>query len=115
MEPEDQRPPPTHTAFAVHRSQDYPPEWVRLGTLTHLKNGHITGRFTGTPTAAWGWEWLAVPVGENPPPLSQERPPKRPAQPSRPAAVTAPRPSQPLPGEDEDEAQSLFSGGDETS
>ena len=61
-----------------------------------------------------GWEWLAVPDGETPPPLSQEPPPKRPAQHSRPVPAKPVRDSQPLPGEDEDDPQGFFSGGDET-
>src|SRR5580693_7707734 len=104
MEADNQQPPPTHTAYAVNRSPDYPPEWVKLGNVTQLENGHILGRFTSTPTSQWGWLWCAVPIGETPPPLSQERTPKRPAQPSRPAPEKPLRESQPLPGEDEGEA-----------
>jgi hypothetical protein len=115
MEADELVPQKKLTAYAVNRSQNYPPEWVKLGPVTELKNGHITGRFISTPTSAWGWEWLAVPDGETPPPLAQDRPPKRPAQQSRPAPVKPVRESPPLPGEDEDEARGFFSGDDEPS
>jgi len=107
-------PRPTHMAYAVYRSPHYPPDWVTLGPITTLDNGHIMGRFTSTPTSAWGHEWLAVPIGETPPPLSRELPPKRPKQQSRPATAEPMQESQPLPGE-EDEPQGFFSGGNETS
>jgi hypothetical protein len=115
MEADNLEPQKKYTAWAVHRTPGYPAEWVRLGSITKLKNGHITGRFTGTPTSAWGWEWLAVPEGETPPPLLQEPPPQRPAQQSRPVPAKPGRESQPLPGEEEDEPLGFFSGGDETS
>jgi hypothetical protein len=111
MEADNLEPEKRYTVYAVTRSPDYPPEWVKLGSVTTLKNGHITGRFTSTPTSAWGWEWLAVPDGETPPPLSQERPPKRPPQQSRPVPAKPVRESQPLPGEDD--PRGFFSGDDE--
>ena len=113
METDNPEQPPTHIAYAVSRTQNYPPEWVKLGPLTVLENGHILGRFPSTPTSAWGWEWLAVPVGETPPPLSQDRPPKRPSQQTRPAPEKPVRNSPPLPGEDE--PQGFFSDSDEAS
>jgi hypothetical protein len=112
MEANNDQPQPTHTAYAVNRSPDYPPEWIKLGPVTQLENGHILGRFTSTPTSQWGWQWCAVPIGETPPPLSRERTPKRPPQ-SRPAPEKPVRETQPLPGEDEDEAQSVFAGADD--
>ena len=110
---EDGREPgPTHMAYAVHRSPQRPPEWVTLGPITRLENGHIMGRFTSIPTSAWGHEWLAVPIGEEPPPLSAEPPAKKPARQSRhEPGKRAPEP-EPLPGED-DEPRGMFSGGDD--
>jgi hypothetical protein len=96
---DDREPQPTHTAYAVYRAPDYPPEWNRLGPITQLENGHIMGRFTSTPTSAWGFQWLAVPIGEEPPPLSAEPPLKRAAQHSRPGSVEPAPASEPLPGE----------------
>jgi hypothetical protein len=100
---DDPEPQPTHTAFAVYRAPDYPPEWVKLGPITQLDNGHVIGRFTSTPTSAWGFQWLAVPIGEEPPPLSADPPLKKTAQPSRPGpAKPAPAP-EPLPGENDND------------
>jgi hypothetical protein len=101
MEADNQQPPPTHTAYAFSRSPDDPPERVMLGPITLLENGHIMGRFPSVPTGHWGWRWYAVPIGETPPPLPQERSPKRPAPQSRPAPEKPVQNSQPLPGEDE--------------
>jgi hypothetical protein len=106
-----QEPSPTHTAYAFSRSPDEPPERVLLGPITLLDNGHIMGRFPSVPTGHWGWRWYAVPIGEMPPPLPQERSPKGPAQQSRPAPERPAEP-QPLPGE-EDEPQGFFGGGGE--
>ena len=105
------QPEPTHTVYAFSRSPDEPPERIELGLITLLKNGHIMGRFPSVPTGHWGWRWYAVPIGEPPPPLPQERSPKRPAQQSRPEPEKPERKSPPLPGE-EDDPQGFFSGGD---
>lgn len=99
---DDPKLPPTHNAYAVNRSPGYPPEWVRLGSVTKLENG-VRGRFTSAPTSAWGWKWLAVPVGEEPPPIA-EPPPARRAQQSRPEPEKPIQTFEPLPGE-EDEPQ----------
>lgn len=116
MEPDELQPPPTHNAFTISRPQNHPPEWVRLGPVTMMKNGHGTGYFTATATSHWGWEFLIIPIGEEPPPITAEPLPKRPHRPSPPASATPSRQSQPLPGEeDDDEPQGLFGGGDEPS
>lgn len=91
-------PQPTHIAYAVYRAPDCPPEWVKLGPITELENGHIMGRFISVPTSAWGFQWLAVPIGEEPPPLSAE-PPLRTAQQSGSGPAEPAPASEPLPGE----------------
>lgn len=107
---DDREPGPTHIAYAVYRSPHHPPEWVKLGPITKLENGHIMGRFTSTPTSAWGFEWVAVLIGEEPPPLSADPPPARTAQQSRPVPAGPAPESAPLPGE---ERRGFFSGGDD--
>jgi hypothetical protein len=111
---DDREPLPTHIAYALYRAPDYPPEWQKLGPITKLENGHIMGRFTSTPTSAWGFQWLAVPIGEEPPPLSAEPASARTAQQTRPMPAEPVPESEPLPGE-EDEPQDLPGGNDETS
>jgi hypothetical protein len=109
-----QKPPYTHNFFGVCRSPDYPPEWVHCGRLTKLDHDRYTFRFLATPTGLAGWEFLALPIGEDPPALSPQRAPKRPGQSSAPAPTnTAPK-SRPLPGEDEDEPQGFFGHGDDS-
>jgi hypothetical protein len=101
MEADNPQPEPTHTAYALYRSPDHPPEIIRLGPVIQSEDGHIRGRFTSTPTSSWGWEWHAVPIGEPPPSLPAQRSPNRPSHQSRPAPAKPVRESQRLPGEDE--------------
>ena len=101
----------THIAYAINRSPDHPPEWIKIGTVTMLGHGHIIGRFTSVPISAWGFEWLAAPIGEEPPRLTAQEP-KKSSQQSRPEPEKPAEKFQPLPGE-EDEPQGSFNGGDD--
>ena len=109
----NEEPQPTHIAYGICSSPDHPPEIVRLGRITNLKDGDIVGRFTSIPASGWNWEFHAVPIGSDPPAIPDEHPPKKkPAQQSRPLPQGTGQPYEPLPGE-EGEPQGLF-GGDQS-
>jgi hypothetical protein len=113
-----EEPQPSHTAWAINDTPGYDPEWVRCGPVTPLPDGTIMGRFTGLPASSWGWKWYAFPIGTEPPPLPRKRQPKKPApqsasSPAEAASQLKPaRKSDPLPGEEEEEPQGLFAGGE---
>jgi hypothetical protein len=114
MQTDDPEPPHTHNFFGVCRSPNYAPEWVKCGRLTELPDNRHTFRFLATPTGSAGWEFLAVPVGEDPPPLTEQPKPKRPGQSSASAPANTATKSRPLPGEDEHEPQAFFGDGDDS-
>jgi hypothetical protein len=58
-------------------------EWIKIGRTDFLANGHGETKFTCSPTNAWGWRCVTLPLGEAPPDLPPEPPPERPATPPR--------------------------------
>ena len=116
----DEEPQPTHIAWAINDTPGYDPEWIRCGPVTLLPDGTIMGRFTGLPASSWGWKWYAFAIGTEPPPLPPKRQPIKAAlqSASSPAEATSqpapPHKSEPLPGEEDEEPQGFFTGGEES-
>jgi hypothetical protein len=89
-------------------------EYILIGRTRFDASGRGQTKFQATPTSAWQWRCVTLPEGERPPALLPLRP--RQTQQQQPAEATSQtepaRQSEPLPGEDDEEPQGLFAGGE---
>lgn len=58
-------------------------EWIAIGKTRFDAHGHGLTKFTSTPTCAWGWRCITLPLGERPPQLPPVTPQQPPAAPER--------------------------------
>jgi hypothetical protein len=90
-------------------------EYIRIGRTRFDASGRGQTKFQATPTSAWQWRCVTLPEGECPPELPPLPLHPRQTQQQQPAEAKSQEParkSEPLPGEEDEEPQGLFTSGE---